>query len=187
MTHQVKGRTNAPPKARPVNTESNWIVPFMCVRVRGVSAAIETAAYMHSGVASSYRHVIFVREYNAKLVQQLPICQLLHSHPTSGGEYQCLCYLPGCFVCEDFVCVSEITGLERLRSGECRAEKGTRPPQARFISAMGVGFILQYNGIGSTHLMSHIISYVQMGFSRITRYEGIVELMTSSYCILPLP
>lgn len=25
----------------------------------------------------------------------------------------------------------------------------------------GVGFIFQFNGIGSTHLMSHVISYVQ--------------------------
>lgn len=79
------------------------------------------------------------------------------------------------------MCGAYIKGMGKAQS---LVEKTTTGPLYT-VSAMGVGFIFQFNGIGSTRLMSHVISYVQMGFSGIKRYEGIVELMTSSHCILP--
>lgn len=63
---------------------------------------IEAAAHKHSSAASPDLHVTFVPEHNAAylFIQQLSVCQLLHSHPTPDGEYQCS-YLPGCCVCGD--------------------------------------------------------------------------------------
>ncbi len=58
---------------------------------------------------------------------------------------------------------------EEIGKAQSLVEKGGRLPQACFISAMGAGFVLQYNGIGSTHLMSHIISYVVMGSPEFKR------------------
>lgn len=91
MTHQVKGTANTSSKARTANTASNWIVPFMCIRVSGVSALIEMRTY--TPVSHLHIFVLFllgcVMQPIYLHIQQLSICQPLYSHPTSGGEYQC--------------------------------------------------------------------------------------------------
>ena len=81
MTHQVKGTTNTSPKARTANTASNWIVPFMCIRISGVSALIEMAAYVHARVTSSHLRVVFVGVCNATYLPSPSSCQSA-SHST---------------------------------------------------------------------------------------------------------
>lgn len=138
------------PKARTVHPEANWIAcdSRRCVSAR--SSQARSAAIDHILTAARRSLARRAQCDISALIQtavNLPAALWLRipTHVTSCGA----------LLVGDCEMWSSVEHKEEEAQGGWR-----RPPQAHFIAAVRIGFILQYNGIGSTHLMSHIISCV---------------------------